>query len=139
MRPAIASVRARDAGQAIVEFALVLPVLLAAAFAIVLAAEIGVARLALQHGVAEGARAGALTNDDGAIRETLAAAVTPLSAERITTAIEPPASEPPRSGDPRGALLTVRATYDVVLPLAFIALPRLSVSASATRRIEWTP
>ncbi len=139
VRRAIARVRARDAGQAIVEFALVLPVLLAAAFAIVLAAEIGVARLALQHGVAEGARAGALTNDDTAIRETLAAAVTPLSAQRITTAIEPPRSQPPRSGDPRGSLLTVRATYDVALPLAFIALPRLAVSASATRRIEWTP
>lgn len=134
-----ARLTAADSGQAIVEFALVLPVLLASAFAIVLVAEIGVARLALQHGVAEGARAGALTNDDGAIRETLAAAVTPLPSERVTSAIEPPASEPPRSGDPRGSLLTVRATYDLALPLAFIALPRLVVSASATRRIEWTP
>lgn len=139
MKRAVKGLTTRDGGQAIVEFALVLPVLLAAAFAIVLAAEIGVARLALQHGVAEGARTGALTNDDAAIRETLAAAVTPLSAERITTAIEPPASEPPRSGDPRGSLLTVRATYDLVLPIAFIALPRLAVSATATRRIEWTP
>lgn len=128
-----------DDGQAIVEFALVLPVLLATAFAIVLVAELGVARLALQHATAEGARAGALTNDDEAIRETLAAAVAPLPADRIHTAIEPPESEPPRNADPRGSLLTVRASYELPVPLAFVGLPRLVVSASSTRRIEWTP
>ncbi len=128
-----------DRGQAIVEFALVLPVLLAATFAIVLVAEIGVARLALQHATAEGARAGALTNDDDAIRDTLAAAVAPLSPERVSTAIEPPRTEAPRSGDPRGAILTVRATYEIPVPLAFLGLPRVVVSASAARRIEWTP
>lgn len=128
-----------DDGQAIVEFALVLPVLLATAFAIVLVAELGVARLALQHATAEGARAGALTNDDEAIRETLAAAVTPLPADRIHTAIEPPESEPPRNADPRGSLLTVRASYELPVPLAFVGLPRLVVNASSARRIEWTP
>lgn len=128
-----------DDGQAIVEFALVLPVLLATAFAIVLVAEVGVARLALQHATAEGARAGALTNNDESIRETLAAAVAPLPADRIHTAIEPPESEPPRNADPRGSLLTVRASYELPVPLAFVGLPRLVVNASSTRRIEWTP
>lgn len=129
----------RDDGQAMVEFALVLPVLLAAAFAIVLVAELGVARLALQHATAEGARAGALTNDDDVIRTTVAAAVAPLSPARIATAIEPPSSEPPRSGDPRGSLLTVRASYALRLPLAFVGMDSLTVSAASTRRIEWTP
>jgi hypothetical protein len=128
-----------DDGQAIIEFALVLPVLLATAFAIVLVAELGVARLALQHATAEGARAGALTNDDEAIRETLAAAVTPLPADRIHTAIEPPESEPPRNADPRGSLLTVRASYELPVPLGFVGLPHLVVNASSARRIEWTP
>jgi hypothetical protein len=132
-------VNRQDQGQAIVEFALVLPVLLATAFAIVLVAEIGVARLALQHATAEGARAGALTNDDDAIRETLAAAVAPLSADRVRTAIEPPASEPPRDADPRGSLLTVRASYELPIPLGFVGMPRLVVSASSVRRMEWTP
>ena len=129
----------REDGQAIIEFALVLPVLLAAAFAIVLMADLGIARLALQHAAAEGARAGALTNGDEAIRDTLAAAVAPLPPERVASAIEPPAGEPPRTGDPRGALLTVRATYQLPLPLAFVGVPDLVVTASATRRIEWTP
>jgi hypothetical protein len=129
----------REQGQAIVEFALVLPVLLVAAFAILFTAEIGVARLALQHATAEAARTGALTNDDDAIRETLMAAVAPLSPDRVVTGIEPPASEPPRNSDPRGALLTVSATYDIPMALGFAGLPRVTVSARATRRIEWTP
>ena len=138
-RTAARAAPSAEEGQAIVEFALVLPVLLAAAFAIALVAELGIARLALQHAAAEGARAGALTNDDEAIRETLAAAVAPLAPERVATAIEPSASEPPRTGDPRGSLLTVRATYDLALPLAFVGMPALVVSGTATRRIEWTP
>lgn len=129
----------RDGGQAIVEFALVLPVLLAATLAIVLVAEIGVARLALQHATAEGARTGALTNDDEAIRETLAAALAPLSADRVATIIEPPATEPPRTGDPRGSLLTVTASYDVPVPLGLVGLPHIVVTASSSRRMEWTP
>ena len=129
----------RDDGQAIVEFALVLPVVLAAAFAIALVADVSVARLALQHGTAEAARAGALTNDDDAIRDTLAAAIAPLDATRVRSAIAPPASEPPRNGDPRGSLIVVRASYDIPLPLAFIGVGPLTVEASATRRIEWTP
>ena len=43
----------RDGGQALVEFALVLPVLMIATFAILLTAEVGVARLSLQHATAE--------------------------------------------------------------------------------------
>ena len=128
-----------DRGQAIVEFALVLPTLLVVALAIVLVAELGIARLALQHATAEAARAGALTNDDAQIRGTLAATVAPLAPDRVTTAIDPSQAEPPRNGDPRGSLLTVRATYALPVPLGFVGLPRLVVTASASRRIEWTP
>lgn len=129
----------RDGGQAIVEFALVLPVLLAAAFSIVLVAELGVTRLALQHATAEGARAGALTNDDAAIRATVSASVAPLVPDRISLAIEPPEGEAPRTADPRGSLLTVRASYALSLPLAFVGAGRIMVTASSSRRFEWTP
>ena len=130
---------ADERGQAIVEFALVLPVLLLAAFAIVLVTELGVARLALQHATAEGARTGALTNDDVAVRETVAAAVAPLAAEQVTTSVEPAQSEPPRDADPRGSLITVTARYEMDVPFASLGMPRLVVVASAVRRIEWTP
>ena len=128
-----------DRGQAIVEFALVLPTLLVVALAIVLVAELGVARMALQHATAEAARAGALTNDDEQIRGTLAATVAPLAPDRVTSAISPPREEPPRNGEPRGSLLTVQASYTLPVPLGFVGLPSLVVSASASRRIEWTP
>ena len=129
----------RDDGQAIVEFALVVPVLLVVALAMVLVAELGIARLALQHATAEAARTGALTNDDEQIRGTLAATVAPLAPERVTSAISPPEEEPPRNSDPRGSLLTVTASYTLPVPLGFVGLPRFVVSASASRRIEWTP
>jgi Flp pilus assembly protein TadG len=128
-----------ERGQAMVEFALVLPVLLVVAFAIALVAQLGVARLALQHATAEAARAGALTNDDQQIRGTLAATVAPLAPEGVVSAIDPPQHQAPRSSDPRGSLLTVSASYSLPAPLAFIGLPRFVVTASATRRIEWTP
>jgi Flp pilus assembly protein TadG len=127
-----------EGGQAIVEFALVLPTLLVVALAMVLVAELGVARLALQHATAEAARAGALTNDDEQIRGTLAATVAPLAPHRVTSAIAPPQDEAPRNGNPRGSLLTVRASYTVPVPLGFVGLPRFVVAASASRRIEWT-
>jgi Flp pilus assembly protein TadG len=128
-----------DRGQAIVEFALVLPTLLVVALAMVLVAELGIARLALQHATAEAARAGALTNDDEQIRDTLAATVAPLAPDRVTSAIDPSQAEPPRNGDPRGSMLTVRASYSLPVPLGFVGLPRFVVTSSASRRIEWTP
>lgn len=129
----------KDDGQAIVEFALVLPVLLLAAFAIVVVTQIGIARLALQHATAEGARTGALTNDDDAIRATVAAAVAPLQSDRVATEVEPPGYESPRNADPRGSLITVRASYEIGIPLGIIGLQHVTVSAAAVRRIEWTP
>lgn len=128
-----------ERGQAIVEFALVLPTMLVVALAMVLVAELGIARLALQHATAEAARTGALTNDDEQIRGTLAATVAPLAPDRVTSEIDPLQAEPPRNGDPRGSLLTVRATYSLPVPLGFVGLPRFVVTASASRRIEWTP
>jgi len=128
-----------ERGQAIVEFALVLPTLLVVALAMVLVAELGIARLALQHATAEAARAGALTNDDEQIRGTLAATVAPLSLDRVTSVVEPAQAESPRNADPRGSLLTVRASYTLPVPLGFVGFPHFVVTASASRRMEWTP
>jgi hypothetical protein len=57
----------------------------------------------------------------------------------VTSAIAPSQVEPPRNGDPRGSLLTVRASYSLPVPLGFVGLPSFVVTASASRRIEWTP
>lgn len=128
-----------DRGQAIVEFALVVPLLLVLILGVVLVAEIGVARLALEHGAAEAARTGALTNNDELIRSTAAAAVTPLDASLVKVIIEPTENEGSRSSVPRGSLLRVRLRYAIPVPLGFAGLPRLIVEGAAARRVEWTP
>ncbi|HEY8786720.1 MAG TPA: TadE/TadG family type IV pilus assembly protein [Candidatus Limnocylindria bacterium] len=126
-------------GQAIVEFALVVPLLLVVIMGVVLVAEIGVARLALEHAAAEAARAGSLTNDDDLVRGTVAAAVAPLDASSVRVIIEPTENESPRSSAPRGSLLRVRLRYAIPVPLGFVGLPRLIIEGAAARRIEWTP
>ena len=128
-----------DRGQAIVEFALVLPLLLVLVLGVALITEIGVARLALEHAAAEAARTGSLTNDDDLIRSTVAAAVSPLDASRVMVVIEPTQGEVPRSSTPRGSLIRVRLRYPLPVPLAFVGLSRLIVGGTAARRVEWAP
>src|SRR5688500_15620286 len=127
----------REDGQALVEFALVLPVLLVVAFAIVQLADLGVARLALVPAAAEGARIGAPTNDDELVRDSAAAAAGPLDPRHLRGEIEPTQSELPRPGDPRGARVHVRLRH--ALPLARPGLPALVIDTVAARRMEWTP
>lgn len=126
-----------ERGQALVELAVVLPVLLALALAIAGVADLGIARLALEQAAAEGARIGALTNDDELIRATVAATVAPLDPAKVAVAVVPEAAE--RGPAPRGALLRVRLRYAIAAPLGLIGLPQLVVRGDAARRIEWTP
>lgn len=128
-----------DDGQALVEFALVLPFLLLFALGIVLVTEIGVARIVLEHAASEGARVGSLTNDDEQVRSAISAAVAPLDPSRVRAKVDPAEHELPRSADPRGSLLRVTLEYAVPVPLAFAGLPSVTVRGSAVRVIEWTP
>ena len=106
---------------------------------VVLVAELGVARLALEHAAAEAARTGSLTNDDDLVRSTAAAAVKPLDASLVKVIIEPTQNEAPRVSAPRGSLLRVRLRYAIPVPLGFVGLPRLTIEGVAVRRVEWTP
>jgi Flp pilus assembly protein TadG len=126
-----------DRAQALVEFALVLPILLVLALAIAELSELGVARLALEHAAAEGARTGALTNDDRLVRSSVTAAAAPLDARNVDVVIEPPEAQ--RGSDPRGTLISVRLRYAIAAPLSFIGLPALVVRGEAARLMEWTP
>lgn len=126
-----------DRAQALVEFALVLPVLLVLALGIAELSELGIARLALTHAAAEGARTGALTNDDRLVRASVVAATAPLDPRRVDIDIEPP--ELQRGSDPRGTLLFVRLRYAIAAPLSFIGLPAFVVRGDAARLMEWTP
>jgi Flp pilus assembly protein TadG len=124
-------------GQALVEFALVLPVLLVLALAIAELSEVGVARLALEHAAAEGARTVALTNDDRLGRASVNAAAAPLDPHALDVLIDP--SQAQRGSDPRGTLVLVQLRYAIAAPLSFIGLPALVVRGQAARLMEWTP
>ena len=124
-----------ERGQALIEFALVLPVLLILALAIGELSELGVARLALAHAAAEGARTIALTNDDRLGRSSIAAAAAPLRSAAIEIAIDPPAEQ--RGTDPRGTLVFVRLRYAIAAPFAFVG--PLVVRGDAARSMEWAP
>jgi hypothetical protein len=126
-----------ERAQALVEFALVLPVLLVLALAIGELSELGVARLALEHAAAEGARAGALTNDDRLVRTSVSAAAAPLDARKVDVVIDPPQAQ--RGSDPRGTLIVVRLRYAIAAPLSFVGLPAFVVRGEAARLMEWTP
>lgn len=128
-----------ERGQALVEFALVLPFLLAFALAIALVTEIGVARLALEHSAAEAARIGALTNDDEEIRRTALAGLGPLDPASVRVRIEPAGLDAPRDQDPRGSILRVTLEHSVAVPFGFTGLPAVTIRAQAARVMEWTP
>lgn len=126
-----------DRGQALVELALALPVILALAVGIAELSEVGVARLALEHAAAEGAREGALTNEDALVRASVVASAAPLDPARVDIDIDPPQGL--RGRDPRGSLLRVRLSYALAAPLGFLGLPAFIVHGDAARRMEWTP
>ena len=121
----------REEGQALVEFAIVLPILLLAMLLVVTVGEIARDRIVLEHAASEGARNGSLNNDDLQIRQAVAATVRPLDPARVTVTIEPD-----RAVRTRRSLLTVRLAYREPLALAFVGMPDLVVRSSATRMIE---
>lgn len=126
-----ARLRRAEPGQALVELALALPVLLLLAALVVTLSLVSVARLATQNAASEGARALALTNDDARAVETIHAAVSPLREDRIEVRIEP--SEP--GARPRGTLVLVRVGYRLALP--FAGADGVLVEASSARRMEY--
>lgn len=119
-------------GQALVELALTLPVLLLLAALIVTLSLVGVARLATANAASEGARTLALTNDDARALATIAAAVAPLREDRLSVRVDPAAP----AARPRGALVRVVVGYRVEVPFAFVGVADVVIEGNAVRRME---
>jgi len=134
--------RGRSA-QALVEFAIVLPILLLLMIGLVNLGILVNAQIVLTQAAWEGARAGAtiqnpLTGDEeivGAVRR----AAKPLEAEAVLIEIDPAHSDYPRTEPaplPRGHPLTVRLEYPLKLNLPFtVTIP---VRAEAVSRMEYS-
>ena len=135
------STSSRSAGQALVEFAFVLPVLLLLMVAIVDFGIIFYTQMTVTNAAWEGARAGATivdpTQGDQEITGAVQAAAYGLDSSRLTINIDPAQDESPRNQPypaPRGESLTVTVQYPVELSFPALTVP---VTGQAVTRMEY--
>jgi hypothetical protein len=124
----------RERGQATIEAALTLPVVL---IGLLLIVEVGLVvrdALALVQAAREGARAAAVVGTDDAVTTAVRRSAGPLDADRIETQVSPlPA------GRERGTAITVTLRYEERLRIPIvsrIATLELPLRSSATMRAE---
>jgi Flp pilus assembly protein TadG len=124
---------ARDeSGSAVVEFALLLPVLLLLLLAVVQVGVLASDRLLLAQAARAGAREAAIQEFDEAVREAATSAGAGLDPERLRLEVS-------RAGS-RGSPVTVSLSYDVPIVgvLAGWLLPAtVTISTAATARQEF--
>jgi Flp pilus assembly protein TadG len=118
-----------DRGQATVELALLLPVLVVLLAVLVQAGVLVRDQILVTHAAREAVRAAALDDDPDAARRA-AAAAGPLDRDRLQVSVAG------RHG--RGSRVTVRVTYRAPtrLPLVGRAVGDVTLRASATMRVE---
>jgi hypothetical protein len=131
----------KTTGQALVEFAFVLPVLLLLMVAIIDFGIIFYTQITVTNAAWEGARAGATivdpTQGDQEITGAVQAAAFGLDPIRLLIEIDPTQDEPPRNQPfpaPRGESLTVTVQYQVELSFPALTVP---VTGQAVTRMEY--
>jgi Flp pilus assembly protein TadG len=121
-----------ERGSAVVEFALVVPLLLLVALAIVQVAIVGRDRVLVEHAARVGARTASVDPDDAAVRGAVTAAAEPLDPATLSIDVE--------RGAGFGAPVLVRVAVDVpiAMPLAGSLLPEaVRLVADVTMRQEF--
>ena len=128
-------------GQALVEFAFVLPILLLLMVAIIDFGILFYSQMAVSNAAWEGARAGATIVDpaqgDQEIIGAVHSAAYGLDISRLTIDIDPAQDEPPRNQSfpaPRGEPITVTVICNIELTFPQVAVP---VSGQAVTRMEY--
>lgn len=133
--------RQERTGQALVEFAFVLPVLLLVMAAIIDFGIIFYTQITVTNAAWEGARAGATivdpTQGDQEITGAVQAAAFGLDPVRLSIEIDPAQDEAPRNQPypaPRGESLTVTVQYQVELSFPAVTVP---ITGQAVTRMEY--
>jgi TadE-like protein len=122
----------RDAGSAAVEFALVLPLVLLVTLALVQTGLLVRDRLLVEAAARAGARAAAIQDDDGAIRDAAVAAAPGLDASWLELTI----SRAGARGDP--VTVSVRYTAPVRVPLvSWLFGGSVGMASATTARQEF--
>jgi Flp pilus assembly protein TadG len=119
----------RDAGQATVELALLLPLVAILLLVLVQAAVVARDHVLVAHAAREGARAAAVDPDEGVVRRA-AEQAGPLAPDRLTVEVSDRGEV--------GSRVRVAVTYTVPtrLPLLGRALDDVTLRAEATMRVE---
>ncbi|HEX6418624.1 MAG TPA: TadE family type IV pilus minor pilin [Acidimicrobiales bacterium] len=130
-RPARPAPRRRggDRGQATVELAMLLPLVVVLLLVLVQAAVVARDQVLVAHAAREGARAAAVDDDAGAARRA-AEQSGPLAAERLRVEVTG------RGGVGSRVRVAVRYSLPLRLPLLDRALDEVTLTASATMRVE---
>jgi Flp pilus assembly protein TadG len=121
-----------ESGSAVVEFALLLPILLLVLLGVVQIGVLANDRLLLAQAARAGAREAAVQEDEVAVREAATSAGAGLDPERLRLEVD-------RAGE-RGSPVTVSLSYDVPIAgvLAVWLLPStVTISTAATSRQEF--
>ncbi|NOQ40089.1 MAG: hypothetical protein GQ562_07195 [Anaerolineales bacterium] len=131
----------KPGGQALVEFAFVLPILLLLMVAIIDFGIIFYSQMAVSNAAWEGARAGATIIDpsqgDQEIIGAIHNAAYGLDISLLTIDIDPAQDEPPRNQSfpaPRGESLTITVIYNIELTFPQVTVP---ISGQAVTRMEY--
>jgi Flp pilus assembly protein TadG len=118
-----------ERGQATVELALVLPLVVVLLLALVQAAVVARDQILVTHAAREAARAAAVDDDVDAARRA-AEQAGPLAAERLDVAVTG------RDGVGSRVRVVVRYTLPMRVPLVGRVLDEVTLEASATMRVE---
>jgi len=130
----IARILKNDKGQALVEFALVLPLLLLLLFGIIEFGRVFGAELTVSNSAREGARVGAVGADDSVIIARAATAAGILDSSLLSVGITPEESARVRGGD-----IQVNVSYPVTIVAPFISAftgDTVMVDSTCVMRIE---
>lgn len=123
-----------SSGQALVEFALVLPLFLLLVFAVIEISNIGYSYVTLNNAVRSGARVASLGGVDSQVTNTISSSATLLDPNLLSITITPN-EHTRRSGDQ----VIVNAAYEVHLTLPIISqvLPNpVTLESSLSMRME---
>lgn len=122
-----------ERGSAVVEFALVLPILMIITLALVQVGLLARDQLLVMQAARAGARQAAVDPDEAAIRSAAVAAAAVLDPDRVVVVVA--------RGGGRGEPVTVSVGYEAPIRVPFVEWlfpPAASLRASATMRQEFT-
>ncbi|MFZ5754762.1 MAG: TadE/TadG family type IV pilus assembly protein [Bacillota bacterium] len=124
----------KEKGQALVEMALILPLLLLLVFGIIEFGRIFSAGLVVNHGAREGARLGAVGALDSAIVTRVQNTAVTLDTSQLSVTVTPTETDRKRGGEVR-----VRVRYPVVVFAPFISVftgETVTVEGISVMRVE---